>query len=95
MEKRGFHMIDTKDERARLEPDCSITGHSWERKYKEIDCDTCKYKAGPGDWGMCMPDAGGDFLCINSSSEGYDQCSKCHKIRLKDGSIVSSDWFND
>ncbi|NLI52873.1 MAG: hypothetical protein GX417_00955 [Clostridiales bacterium] len=53
-------------------------GHDWKRVCLEGGCDTCPKKAGPGDWGMCMPETG--ELCSRDSVY-EDRCRKCGAVR--------------
>ena len=53
--------------------------HDWERVCLDGGgCDTCPQKAGPGDWGMCMPETGG--VCVRHFTY-EDRCKKCGTVR--------------
>ena len=59
-------------------------GHDWERVSEGVlcGCDTCPDRAGPGDWGMCMPETGGG--CMSQGHSYYDEvnrCKRCGTIR--------------
>ena len=53
--------------------------HDWERVCPDGGgCDTCPQRAGPGDWGMCMPDVGGG--CSRHFTY-EDRCKRCGMVR--------------
>jgi len=71
--------------------DCLKDGHDWEFKEIPANCDTCSLKAGAGDWGMCMPDAGSE--CIQPTMR-VKECRHCGAIQTEDGLVVPSDFFD-
>lgn len=53
--------------------------HDWERVCLDAGgCDTCPHRAGPGDWGMCMPETGDG--CVRHFTY-EDRCKKCGAVR--------------
>lgn len=78
---------DSREERW----DCLKDGHDWESKEISANCDTCSFKAGAGDWGMCMPDAGSE--CIQPTVR-VKECRHCGAIQTEDGLVVPSDFFD-
>ena len=70
--------------------DCLKDGHDWESKEMSANCDTCSLKAGPGDWGMCMPDAGSE--CIQPTVQ-VKVCRCCGAIQTEDGLILPPGGF--
>ncbi len=65
--------------------DCLKDGHDWENKELSADCSTCSLRAGPGDWGMCMPEAGS--VCIQPTVQ-VKECRYCGAIQTEDGLIL-------
>ncbi len=75
----------------KVKHDCMEYGHYWEDAEIPSHCNSCSFKAGPGDWGMCMPDAGSE--CIRPTVS-VKQCRHCGAIQTEDGLVVPSDFFD-
>lgn len=54
-------------------------GHDWVRVTlgEVCGCGGCPQRAGPGDWGMCMPETGGS--CMGQGRTCYDETNRCKR----------------